>query len=120
MLASRLNALFAGMRKEVRSSRSGDSALGDFAARQVGGDRHESRGDADPDPDLALVAAAQIAECEADSGFADSVVDHFSPSPRSRIRCAIRDCSDQSSMKPGEAFWSKRPPDSEKLASSAS
>ena len=34
------------------------------------------------------------------------------PSSRSRKRCAMRDCSDQISMKPGEAFWENRPPDS--------
>jgi hypothetical protein len=37
-----------------------------------------------------------------------------------RSRQAIRDCNDHSSMKPGDAAWEKRPPDSEKVASWAS
>ena len=38
----------------------------------------------------------------------------------SRIRHAMRDCSDHSSIKPGEAVCEKRPPDSEKEARAAS
>ena len=73
------------------------------------------------DPDLAPVAAAQVAEGEADRRLAELVVHQLSPPPRARrIRCAIRDCSDQSSMKPGEAVCEKRPPDSAKPARSAS
>ncbi len=37
-----------------------------------------------------------------------------------RRRQAMRDCSDHSSMKPGEAVCEKRPPDSEKDARLAS
>ena len=44
------------------------------------------------------------------------------PYPRSELRTrqAIRDCSDQISMKPGEASWENSPPDSENVASCAS
>ena len=38
------------------------------------------------------------------------------PSSWPLIRHAIRDCSDQSSMKPGAAFCEKRPPDSANVA----
>jgi len=37
-----------------------------------------------------------------------------------RSRQAIRDCSDHSSMNPGEAVWEKRPPDCAKEARLAS
>jgi len=87
------------------------SALGDVAARQVGADPDRDRADTDPDTDLTPVAAAQVPEGEADRGPAERVVHQPSPSSRSRIRCAIRDCNDQSSMKPGEAACEKRPPD---------
>ena len=36
-----------------------------------------------------------------------------------RKRQASRDCSDHSSMNPGEAFWLKSPPDCSKEASDA-
>ena len=43
------------------------------------------------------------------------------PSLRSsRSRWAMRDCSDHSSMNPGEACWENSPPDSAKVASWAS
>ncbi len=42
------------------------------------------------------------------------------PYSSSRSRHAMRDCSDHSSMNPGEAVWEKRPPDSEKEARLAS
>jgi len=42
---------------------------------------------------------------------------HYSSS---RNRHAMRDCSDHSSMKPGEAVWEKRPPDCENEARLAS
>ena len=42
------------------------------------------------------------------------------PSAPCRTRQAIRDCSDHSSMKPGDAAWEKSPPDSAKVASCGS
>ena len=42
------------------------------------------------------------------------------PRSWSLTRQAIRDCSDHSSMNPGEAAWENRPPDSAKLASCGS
>ena len=37
-----------------------------------------------------------------------------------RSRCAMRDCSDHSSMNPGDACWENSPPDSANVASCAS
>ena len=42
------------------------------------------------------------------------------PSERSRKRCARRDCSDHSSMKPGEACWENSAPPDSNVASCAS
>ena len=42
------------------------------------------------------------------------------PAVASRTRCAIRDCSVQISMKPGDACWENSPPDSANVASCAS
>src|SRR4029077_19500764 len=83
------------------------SAFGDFPAGQVGDDDCGEDADPEGDPRLAPVAPPRVAEGELDRGLADPVVHQPSPpSPWLRRRCAIRDCNDQSSMKPGEAFWS--------------
>src|SRR5665811_2031287 len=101
--------------------RGSTSALGHVAARPVDGDPDRHRGEAGADAELASVAAARVLDPILDDRLADRAIDHrYSSSPRRRILCAIRDCSDQSSMKPGEADCEKRPPDSAKEARSAS
>lgn len=99
----------------------GGLSLRDVTGRGVGGDAHRDDGNPGTDANLAPVATTRVLDREADRCLAELVVGHtYLSSPRWRIRCAMRDCNDQSSMNPGEAVCEKSPPDWAKEARSAS
>src|SRR4051794_18358237 len=95
-------------------------ALGNVAAGEVRGNAKADGGETGADTNLAPIVGAEVEEHHPHRQLADRRVHQSSSTPRWRIRCAIRDCSDHSSMNPGEAVWEKRPPDSANEARSAS
>src|SRR5919106_1983823 len=91
--------------------------FGNLATGQVGADRERREGESQREAELGAVAPPHEGDAELHHRLSDRLVDHCSsPFPSFRTLCAMRLCSEKSSMKPGLAACEKAPPDSPKPA----